>query len=315
MKCVFITGLEGFVGGHLGEYLVNKGYSVGGTIIGPENDFIKQNKKDLYLCECDICDRDKVQKVISEFKPDYLVHLAAISYVPFSWKDPGTTYKINLNGTISVLESLKNQSPKTKMIFISSCNVYGKGDGKYPITEKTPYDPDNFYGLSKRMGEELCDFYIRKFGLKIIIIRPFNHIGPGQSADFAISSFAKQIAMIEKKLQPNEIKVGDLSPSRDFTDVRDIINGYRMLAESELDSGIFNICSGIPVKIEDALKALLKLSKEKIKVVQDKEKMRPSDIQVYYGSYKKLQKAIGWKPEIPFEKTLVDILNYWRERV
>ncbi|HDS09973.1 MAG TPA: NAD-dependent epimerase/dehydratase family protein, partial [Firmicutes bacterium] len=193
--------------------------------------------------------------------------------------------------------------------------VYGKGNGKYPITEKTPQNPDNFYGLSKAMGEELCRFYMKKFGLNIIILRPFNHIGPGQSPEFAISSFARQIALIEKGKQSREIITGDISSSRDFTDVRDIIKGYRMIAESSMDSGVFNICSGKPVIIKDALNLLLKQAKVKVKILQDKKKFRPSEIPVYYGSFKRLKNAVGWKPEITFEQTLIDILQFWRERV
>ncbi len=315
MKSVLITGLEGFVGGHLGQFFLDNGYRVGGTIFAEESEFIKQNKSEVFIQRCNIADKEEVNSVISEFKPDIVIHLAAISYVPFSWKDPVTTFNTNLSGTISILEAVKNNVPGTKIIFISSCNVYGKGDGNYPITESTPLKPDNFYALSKLMGEELCNFYQDKFNLEIIVVRPFNHIGPGQAPSFVISSFAQQVALIEKGKQAPAIYVGDLSASRDFCDVRDIIRGYKLLAESDLNSGIFNICSGVPIAIKDALEILLTKTDVEIKVEIDKERFRPSDIPVYYGDFSLLNKETGWEPEISFDKTISEILDYWRERV
>ncbi len=315
MKSVFITGLEGFVGGHLGKFFLDNGYRVGGTIFAEESEFIKKNQSEIFIKKCNITNKDEIASVVSKFKPDLLIHLAAISYVPFSWKDPVTTFNTNLSGTISILEAIKNISPEIKMLFISSCNVYGKGDGNYPITESTPLKPDNFYGLSKLMGENLCDFYREKFKLKIIVVRPFNHIGPGQAPSFAISSFARQIALIEKSKQVPIIFVGDITASRDFCDVKDIIRGYKLLSESDLESGKFNICSGVPVTIEKSLEILLSKTEKEIAVEIDKVRYRPSDIPVYYGDFNLLNEKTGWKPEIPFEETISEILDYWRERV
>ncbi|MBN2422259.1 GDP-mannose 4,6-dehydratase [Candidatus Woesearchaeota archaeon] len=304
-----ITGAEGFVGYYLIKELLSQGYDVTGTNIGeiPEN----TKKLGIAFFKLDILDRNSVKKTFNKLQPDAVFHLAAISSVKFSMDNPELTMKVNVEGTKNILEAAFGLKNNSKVLVIGSANEYGIPES-VPITEKHKLNPLSPYAESKVECEKLAKKYAEK-GLNAIIVRSFNHIGPGQSEQFVCSAFAKQIADIEKGNEP-VIKVGNLSAKRDFTDVRDVVKAYA-LAVKKCDSGSpYNICSGKAFSIQEILESLLRLSKVKVEIKKDPLRMRKSDIPVLLGDNSRFSGKTGWLPEIPIEQSLKDILEFWRNR-
>lgn len=295
-----ITGVEGFVGPYLARELKASGVEVTGTFLNNPPDM------DIELHQLDILDASKCDDLIADIQPNLIFHLAGFSSVKQSWEDPELCMKINVDGTRNLLEAVKKAGIDPTILIVSSSEVYGKPE-KLPIAEDHPLNPVSPYAKSRLKQEELC----RSYELKIIISRSFNHIGPGQLPIFVASDFAQQIADIEQGTQEPVIRTGDLKASRDFTDVRDMVKAYHLAVE-RCKPGTYNICSGKALKIQDILDILLGLSEKKIKVEQDTEKMRPSEIPEIYGDNTKFYVATGWKPSIPIEDTLKDILEHCR---
>lgn len=311
MKKILITGVSGFVGNYLArEILEVPGNDILGTVNTSENsDLIGRIRQE----KIDLKDTASVKSLISEFKPDVVFHLAALTSAKDSFDNPGTTLTDNILMEINVLEALrKNDLLDTKTIIISSSEIYGLVNAaNIPINEETPLNPTNPYAVSKIAQDYLALQYFISYKMKIIRMRPFNHFGPGQSPNFVIPAFAKQIAEIEKgKL--DEIKVGNLQSKKDFTDVKDIVKGYVLASEKGKDGESYNIGSGKSYKISEILDMLISLSKAKVKVVQDPSRLRPSDNPELVCDYSKFNKATGWAPQIPLEQTLKETLDYWR---
>ncbi len=309
---ILLTGANGFVGKVLTPMLVAAGHEV---ICASLSDSTFADTKSLTL---DICDPNAVLQAVKEIQPTHLLHLAAISHVPTSFKDPRLTWQTNVMGTIYLLEAIKQYSPKTFFQFISSSEVYGKAfKVGHAVSEDTTCIPMNPYAASKRAAELATQQYFQQ-GVNGVIVRPFNHIGPGQSPDFVTAAFAKQIASIEAGLQPPVIKVGNLTAHRDFLDVRDVCYAYLKLldlATLQPDQTTFNIASGKAHKIDDVLTILLQQSTMDIQVEQDPERLRPSDIPIAIGNYDHLQKLTGWQPQYSFVESLTSLLDYWRTQV
>jgi len=311
-----ITGISGFAGSHLAEYLLNKGYKVYGTFYDKStfsnlDSFIDR----ITLYQCDIRNYDNLKKIIKKVQPDEIYHLAAISFVPTSLKNPKLTFDTNLYGTLNLYQAIIELQFNPKILFIGSADEYGIVDeNDLPIKEECPLRPVNPYSISKVSADFLSYAYFKNYNLNIVRARPFNHIGPRQSPEFVCSSFAKQIAEIEKGFKEPMIKVGNLEAKRDFTEVRDMVRAYWLALQKGEFGEAYNICSGKAVSIKKILDKLLNMSKKKIKVIQDSKRLRPSDIPLLVGDFKKFIKQTDWKPEIPLEKTLKEILNYWRER-
>ena len=313
---VLITGISGFAGSHLAEFLLDKDYKVFGTFYDKStfsnlNGFIDR----ITLYQCDIRNYNNLKEIIKKVKPDEIYHLAAISFVPNSLKDPKLTFDTNLYGTLNLYQAVIEQKINPKILFVGSADEYGivnKND--IPIKENYPLQPVNLYSISKASADFLSYFYFKNYNLNIIRVRPFNHIGPRQSPEFVCSSFAKQIAEIEKGLKEPIIKVGNLEAKRDFTDVRDIVMAYWLAMQNGETGEVYNICSGKTFSIEGLLNKALSLCEKNIRVKQDLKRLRPSDVPLLMGDFTKFTKKTGWEPEIPFKKTLKDILNYWRER-
>ncbi len=314
MSRILLTGANGFVGKVLHKRLQRDHHQVFGTVgSSPVSTDPTVDYRVL-----DIRDSANVDAVIKEIKPTHLIHLAAVSNVAISFKDPLLTWNTNVIGTMNLLESLKNNAPDCFTLFVSSSEVYGETfkTGEL-VDEDAPCAPMNPYAASKLAAEISMMQYLRQ-GLKGVIVRPFNHIGPAQSADFVTASFARQIALIEAGLQPPVLKVGNLEASRDFLNVDDVCDAYaRLIAaeEGRLAHLIYNISSGSSKKIEAILDELLKQTPLNIEVETDPDRLRPSDIPVAAGSNARIREELGWVPTTPLSQTMESILNYWRKEV
>ncbi|MEA2036729.1 MAG: GDP-mannose 4,6-dehydratase [Nanoarchaeota archaeon] len=310
-----ITGITGFVGSHLAELLLSKNYEVWG--IGrwrSDTTNINHIKSKLKMIEADLNDAHSFYNAINQIKPDEIYHLAAQSFVPTSWTAPEDTMKTNVIGTINLFEAVRKAGINPKIQVACSSEEYGfvKPD-ETPIKETNPLRPLSPYGVSKIAQDMLSYQYFKSYGLNIVVTRGFNHTGPRRGDVFVCSNFAKQIAEIEKGQKEAKIRVGNLDTIRDFTDVRDMVKGYNLALEKGVPGEHYNICSGKGYTIKEVLEMLLKMTDKDIKIEEDPERMRPSDVEVLIGDNSKFKKQTGWKPEISFEKTLKDLLDYWRE--
>ena len=318
---ILITGVTGFVGSHLAEYLLkNTDAKIYGTVfshhLGDELQRIAHIKDKIELLECNLTNRVAVERVIAKSKPDKIFHLAAQSFVPVSWKSPEDTLMNNIISELNIFEVVKEMKLNPDIVLACSSEEYGMVyENELPIKESNPLRPLSPYAVSKVGQEKLGFQYFKSYGIKAVLTRFFNTEGPGRGQDFVTSTFAKQIAEIEKGKSDPVIYVGNLEAKRDFMDVRDAVKAY-WLASEKCDFGEpYNICSGRAVAIKSVLDILLGLStKKNIEIKQDPARMRPSDVPILLGDHSKFTAKTGWNPEIPFEKTMEDLLNYWRQR-
>ncbi len=278
---------------------------------------VEHIKNKLKLIEADMRDAHSIEKVISNVEPHYIFHLAAQSFVPMSWNAPADTMTTNVIGTINLFEAVRKSKVDPKVQIAGSSEEYGLVyPDEVPIRETNPLRPLSPYGVSKVAQDRLAYQYHKSYGLKTVITRAFNHTGPRRGDVFVTSNFSKQIAQIEKGIQKPVIKVGNLNAKRDFSDVRDVVKAYWLSLQKCEFGDVYNVCSGKSRTIQSVLDLLMKLSKKKnIKIKKDPSRMRPSDVEILQGDHTKFSKTTGWKPETPFEKTMEDLLNYWRERV
>jgi GDP-4-dehydro-6-deoxy-D-mannose reductase len=315
---VLITGITGFAGSHLAEYCLGRSDAeVFGTARWRSRmDNVEQIVDDITLLDCDLKDSVAVRHCLSEVMPDYIFHLAAQSFVPTSWKAPVETMMTNIVGQINIFEAMRELKLESRVQLACSSEEYGMVyENEIPIKETNPLRPLSPYGVSKVAQDLLGYQYHESYGLFTIRTRGFNHTGPRRGDVFVSSNFARQIAMIEKKKQDPVLQVGNLEARRDFTDVRDMIRGYWMALEKGEPGEVYNIGSGKDVTIQKMLDTFLGFSLIDIKVEQVADRMRPSDVEVLCADNTKFCSLTGWKTEIPLEKTLEDLLNYWRERV
>lgn len=316
---VLITGITGFAGSHLAEYILREHphVEVWGLVRwrSPLNNIIHIKDK-LHLVEGDLKDYVSLREALKLSKPDRIFHLAAQSFVPTSWKLPAETFSINAIGEINLFEAIRELKIDPLIHIAGSSEEYGLVyENEVPIKETNPLRPLSPYAVSKVAQDLLAFQYFQSYKLKTIRTRAFNHSGPRRGHVFVTSNFAMQIAMIEKGKQPPEIHVGDLTARRDFSDVRDVVRGYWLSLEKGEPGEVYNISSGRAYQIKEVLDILLSYSKVNVKIVQDPERMRPSDVLLLIGDSTKFRERTGWTPTIPFEKTLKDLLDWWRERV
>jgi GDP-4-dehydro-6-deoxy-D-mannose reductase len=313
---VLITGIAGFAGSHLAEYLLKERYEVYGiTRYRSKLDNIEHILKEINLINADLRDSLSIEKALVQSRPDYIFHLAAQSYVPMSWNAPSDTIETNVVGTINLFEAVRKLDKEVKIQFAGSSEEYGLVlASECPITEEQPLRPLSPYGVSKIAGDRISYQYVKSYGMKIVITRAFNHSGPRRGEVFVTSNFAKQIAEIENGSEPI-IHVGNLDSLRDFTDVRDMVRAY-LMAIKQCQHGVpYNICSGRAISIKSMLNRLLSLSDKNIEIVQDAERMRPSDVEILQGDCTQFKKATGWESTYTLDDTLEDLLNYWRSNV
>ena len=316
---VLITGITGFVGSHLAEYALSLPDNI--EVVGlcrwrSRRENIEHLDDRVRLVECDLRDASSVKSLMGDVQPDRIFHLAAQSYVPTSWNAPAETITTNIIGQLNVFEAMRETGSEAMIQIAGSSEEYGLvHPDETPITEDNPLRPLSPYAVSKVGQDALGYQYFMSYGLKVVRTRAFNHTGPRRGEVFVTSNFAKQIASIEAGTQEPVIEVGDLTAERDFSDVRDIVRAYWLSLEHCTPGEVYNIASGTTWKIEAILDLLLSLSDRQVEIREDPSRLRPSDVPLLLGDNTRFREATGWAPEIPFEQTAADLLDYWRERV
>ncbi|MFL1490565.1 GDP-mannose 4,6-dehydratase [Pseudomonas antarctica] len=314
MKHVLLTGANGFVGKVLLDQLLAAGYRVSCACTTPS----PSPHAGVEQAVLDIRDPIACAATMERLKPTHIIHLAAISHVPTSFREPLLTWNTNVIGSLNLLEAIKQKAPDAFIVFASSSEVYGEAfKAGVALDERSLCLPMNPYAASKLAAELAFEQYFKQ-GVRGVIARPFNHIGSGQSPDFVTASFARQIALIESGKQAPIMQVGNLEACRDFLDVRDVCAAYLQLLE--LGDGrdhprLFNIASGQACKIRDILDEMIGLSTASISVELDPQRLRPSDIPFAVGNCDRIREGLGWQPAIPLKDTLALLLADWRVRV
>ena len=316
---VLITGITGFAGSHLAEYILSNHSRV--DVFGivrwrSRMDNILQIQDKIELVEADLKDRVSLRAVLADVKPDRIFHLAAQSFVPTSWKCPAETLAINAIGEINLFEAILSLNQAPKIQIAGSSEEYGQVfSNEIPMKETNPFRPLSPYAVSKVAQDLLAFQYHKSYAVRTVRTRGFNHTGPRRGDVFVTSSFAKQIAEIEQKKRPPVVHVGNLEAKRDFTDVRDMVRAYWLSLEKGVEGEVYNIGSGQAYSMQEVLDLLMSLSRSKMEVKVDPARLRPSDVPVLLSDSSKFRALTGWRPMIPFKQTILDLLNYWRERV
>jgi len=315
---VLITGITGFVGSHLAEYALAQGAEVIGSLRWrSKTEHIEHLRDRVTLVESDLRDLLSVRPLLEQARPDYIVHLAAQSFVVASWQTPSETLWTNAICQLNLFEGMRQLGSKARFIVIGSSEEYGLVyPDELPVRETNPLRPLSPYAVSKVTQDLMGYQYFKSYSMHIVRARAFNHTGPRRGETFATSNFAKQIAEIEAGLHEPVVLVGDLKPGRDFSDVRDIVRGYWTLLERGTPGEVYNLCSGVDWSIERVLNFYIgKSTAPRIEVRQDPARLRPSDVPILRGSREKIETTLGWRPAIPLETTLSDLLEYWRRRI
>ncbi len=318
MKKALITGITGFAGSFLAEYLVQLGeHDVSGTYLTDTSlANVSSIEGKLHLNKLDLQDSEATKELIVKLQPDLIFHLAALASAAESFKNPSEFINNNIAGQVNILEGVRLARINPRILIVSSAEVYGQVQKEdLPIDEDTPLRPVNPYAVSKVAQDFLGLQYFLSYKIPIIRVRPFNHIGSRQSPSFVVASFAKKIAEIEKGKMEPVLKVGNLAAKRDFTDVHDTVEAYSRIVEKGEPGEVYNIGSGKSYKIEDILNKLLSFSEKQIKVVEDESLMRPIDVPDLVCDNSRIQKLTGWKPKINIDQTLHETLDYWRSQV
>ncbi len=305
MKTILVTGSEGFVGSHLIQVLDEVLYKIEPVC------YPLLIPKDGMCIPLDILNLEMTKDVLKLHQPDIIFHLAAISSVSKSFRDPPLTYNTNIMGTVNLLEAAKSLKKAVRFIFVSTCEIYGGGEN---ILETAKIILKNPYAVSKYAAEMVCQNYAID-GIEYVILRSFTHTGPGQVKDFVLPTVAMQIAEIEKNKRPPLIELGNTEVRREFMNIDDIINAYKLAIEKCEPGNIYNISSNRGYTIAQAIEIFKKLSKVKFETKTDPSKIRKVDIPVLIGNGDKFSRLTGWKPRVKFEKTIEDLLNYWRAKL
>ncbi|WJN59462.1 GDP-mannose 4,6-dehydratase [Pseudomonas sp. SO81] len=301
-RTLLVTGLSGFVGQRLRAYLETSEW-------GREWELLEQ------AASYDLCCPDDISAMLKGRVPDAVIHLAGQTFVPEAFRNPAHTLQVNLLGTLNLLQALKGNGFQGAFLFVSSGDVYGAvAERNLPIVETLAPRPRNPYAVSKVSAELLCQQWSYVEPWRIMIARPFNHIGPGQREDFVIPSMARQMVRIRKGWQQPRLEVGDIDVTRDFLDVNDVIAAYLHLLRDGRNGEVYNVCSGAELCIRDAAMQLAQLAGVQVELVQDLARLRPSEQRRVVGSSQKLQNETGWKPGISITKTLQSVLSDWEER-
>jgi GDP-4-dehydro-6-deoxy-D-mannose reductase len=320
MKKYLITGFSGFVSYHFLNYLENlhADNSVLGVDINEPGFNINEYKH--VKCTFDkinLLNKEQVDKIIYDYQPDYILHLASYSSVAYSWINPVESFVNNTNIFLNLVEQVRVLGLKCRILSVGSSEEYGKVDPDLlPLHEDLFANPLSPYAVARVSQEMLSKIYCNSLGADIIITRSFNHIGPHQSEVFVISSFAKKLVNI-KHSNPcdRQMTVGNINIVRDFVDVRDVVKAYDLLLHSGRKGEVYNVCSGIGISLKQVLEQMMAILNLKVEPVVDENLVRPADNEIIIGSYDKIKKATGWEPRIKFNDSLADVINYWVNKI
>ncbi len=312
MKSVLVTGASGFCGRHLCRHLSETGFRVTGTW---HHTSVRKKLSRVNFIRCNLLSFSEIQKLIKRVKPDFVCHLAAMSVPRLSWKLENETFEVNTAGTIYLLEALRRLSPKTKFLFASTVQVYGRTfrEGR-PVRETDLMWPENPYAASKAAAESACLDYFHRFGIPVVVARAFNHLGRGQTLQFVLSDWCRQVALAEKGKRRRVLEVGNLDAYRDFLHVKDVVRAYEILLAKGNAGEIYNICYGKVRILKDYVNFLRQKSKVPLKVEVQGKRLRRNDPPVMKGNASRLH-ALGWRPELSPLKALEELLEEWREKV
>ncbi|WP_187670752.1 GDP-mannose 4,6-dehydratase [Zestomonas carbonaria] len=296
---LFVTGLTGFVGLHLRQ---------AHALSGEKWELLNPGRFDLLRPEM-------VEAALAEELPDAVIHLAGQTFVPEAFRDPVRTVQVNVLGTLNLLQALKRRGFSGTFLYVSSGDVYGQvGEADLPIVETQPPQPRNPYAVSKVSAELLCQQWSYVEPWRIIVARPFNHIGAGQGESFVVANMARQLVRVRQGLQVPRLEVGDIDVTRDFLDVEDVVAAYLLLLEEGRNGEIYNVCSGQERKVRDLIAEMARLAGVEVEIVQDPARLRRAEQRRVVGSSDKLQKETGWKPGISITETLQRMLSDWETR-
>jgi GDP-4-dehydro-6-deoxy-D-mannose reductase len=306
-KNIFITGINGFVGKYLSEYLKEQGWRVSGMDRWPTCSY-----PGVSYFEGDILDTAALVQLLFTIRPQRIIHLAGISFPADADSSPRNALDVNIMGAASVLDAARQACPSSRILLVGSSKQYSDAVVSDAIAEETLCRPTSFYGISKYMAELIGLQYVRQYGLDVRCTRSFNHTGPGQPPRFVCSDWAKQVAEIALGKAEPLIRVGDISPAIDFSDVRDVVRAYYGIIEKGAAGQVYNVCSGRVLPLQELLAIITAKSGKKITVEQDQARLRMHKTSIKtIGDHSKLTRATGWEPEIPIEKTLDDLYRYW----
>jgi GDP-4-dehydro-6-deoxy-D-mannose reductase len=298
MKRLMVTGLDGFVGRHV-KQAVESSRDGRFQLVEPHS-------------AIELTEPATLKQAIEETRPDHVLHLAAQSFIPESVANPRATYEVNFFGTLNLLQALTTSGFRGRVLYVGSADVYGAvRDEDLPITESFPLRPRTPYGVSKAAAELLCYQWTQDQNIDIVMTRPFNHIGPGQAEQFVVPDFAKQITEIKLGRRDLVLRVGAIDVTRDFTDVRDVVQAYLVLLERGTTGEAYNVCSGREYSIREVLEELIRLAGVECKIIVDNTRLRAVERKRNCGSFEKLAKCTGWNPRITLTESLRDVLAYW----
>lgn len=292
----FLTGGHGFVGGWLARHLAQSGDEV---VLAPGG--------------LDVRDAAALTDALARARPEVVFHLAARTHVGASWSEPALTFEVNALGTLQVLEAVRSLQPVPRVVLVSSSEVYGRGSGEV-LNEDAPLRPVSPYAASKVAAEYLGIQAGLGYGVEVVRVRPFNHVGPGQRDDFVVSALARRVVEAERR-GGDVLRVGNLDAARDFTDVRDVVRAYRLVALEGEAGAVYNVCSGVATPISAVAELVASLARRPVRLEVDPALLRPVDVPVLVGDPGRLVARTGWKPEIPLETTVADVVEDWRARL
>jgi GDP-4-dehydro-6-deoxy-D-mannose reductase len=314
----FVTGLDGFVGQWLARDLLGAGVELAGgsRVVAPSYSILTPDEANAIAWSCfELHDQAALEKAIRACRPDAVYHLAAQAFVGESLSSPMSTFETNVLGTARVLEAVKNASPEAFVLYVGSADAYGPvSPSDLPLRESAPLAPTNPYGASKAAAEAIVVQYARAGMLRTAATRSFNHTGPGQRPLFAVSGFAKQIAYITRGQQPPVLRVGNLDARRDYSDVRDVVRAYRLIADAGSSGSVYNVCAGKSVAMREIVDELIGIAGIHVSIEVDPARMRPSDTPDLVGDNTSLTTDTGWRPTISLAQTLRDVYA-WHAQV
>lgn len=318
MEKYLITGFSGFVAKHFLDFLDERKEPA--TILGvdihqPDFDIHQFQNIKCSFEKTDLLNKDEVDNIIYQFQPQYILHLASFSSVAFSWKNPVASFANNTNIFLNLLEKVRSMDLQCRILSVGSSEEYGNvSEGDIPLHEDQRLNPISPYAVARVSQEMLSKIYVDGYGMDIVMTRSFNHIGPGQKDLFVISSFAKQLVALSRNGGSREMTTGDTSIIRDFVDVRDVVCAYYLLFKKGRRGEVYNICSNQGTTLAEVIGQMAQVLGMRVTTRTDPHLIRPNDNRIIIGSYQKINKDTGWKPGIPLQKSLQDIIHYWQQQ-